>query len=66
MKYFSHTDGKVKIQQFYRGNVEKDIRSPQTDIMDGYAVPKKYSGCGFNVIDIGADDVIIISEMAVV
>ena len=66
MKYFSHTDGKVKIQQFYRGNIEKGIPSPQTEIMNGYAVPKKYSGCGFNVIDIGADDVIIISEMAVV
>ena len=65
IKYFSHTDGKVKIQRFYRGNIEKGIPSPVTEIMNGYAVPKKYKGCGFNVIYIGADDVIIISEMAV-
>ena len=65
MKYFSHTDGKVKIQQFYRGNIEKGIPSPDTEIINGYAVPKKYKGCGFNVIDIGEETVIIISEMAV-
>ena len=65
MKYFSHTDGKVKIQQFYRGNIEKGIPSSDTEVINGYAVPKKYKGCGFNVIDIGADDVIIVSEMAV-
>lgn len=66
MKYFSHTDGKVKIQQFYRGNIEKGIPSSNIEVIDGIAVPKTYSGCGFNIIDVGADDVRIITEMAVV
>lgn len=65
MKYFSHTDGKVKIHQFYRGNIEKGIPSSNTEIMNGYAVPKTYSGCGFSIIDIGAENVIIVDEMAV-
>ena len=65
MKYFSHTDGKVKIQRFYRGNIEKGIPSSQTEIMDGYVVPKKYNGCGFNIIDMGENDVITIAEMGV-
>lgn len=65
MKYFSHIDGKVKIHKFYRGNIEKGIPSSNTEIMNGYAVPKTYSGCGFSIIDIGEKDVIIIDEMAV-
>jgi hypothetical protein len=65
MKYFSHTDGKVKIKHFYRGNVEKATPSPETEIINGYAVPKKYKGCGFNIIDTGDDSAIIINEMAV-
>lgn len=65
MKYFSHTDGKIKIQQFYRGNTEQGIPSPNTEVIDGYVVPKTYSGCGFNVIDVGADDVVVVHEMAV-
>ena len=65
MKYFSHTDGKVKIQQFYRGNIEKGSPSTENEIINGYSVPKKYKGCGFNIIDIGSQNVIIISEMAV-
>lgn len=66
MKYFSHTEGRVKIQRFYRGNIEKCIPSPNTEVINGYAVPKSYSGCGFNVIDMGADDVKVIAEMAVI
>lgn len=65
MKYFSHTDGKVKIQQFYRGNIEQGNPSSENEIINGYSVPKKYKGCGFNIIDIGSQNVIIISEMAV-
>lgn len=65
MKYFSHTDGKVKIQQFYRGNIEQGVPSSRTEVMNGYVVPKSYGGCGFNIIDMGNDDVTIISEMAV-
>ena len=65
MKYFSHTDGKVKIHRFYRGNIEKGIPSSTTEIIDGYAVPTHYSGCGFSIIDMGEDDVKIINEMSV-
>lgn len=63
MKYFSHTEGKVKIHRFYRGNIEKGNPSPQTEKIDGYEVPKKYMGCGFNVIDMGEDDVLTVYEV---
>lgn len=65
MKYFSHTQGKVKIQRFYRGNIEKGSPSPTTEINKGYAVPTHYSGCGFNIIDLGESNVITICEMEV-
>ncbi len=65
MKYFSHTDGKVKIQRFYRGNTDKGAPSTTTEIINGYAVPTHYSGCGFSIIDMGEDEVITISEMRV-
>ena len=64
-KYFNHSDGRVKIQRFYRGNQEKATPSTNTEIMNGYAVPKKYLNCGFSVIDMGEDDVIIVDEMSV-
>lgn len=66
MKYFSHTDGRIKIQQFYRGNVEEGVPTGNTVMMKGYAVPASYKGCGFNVIDIGDENVIILEEMDVV
>ena len=65
MKYFSHTDGKIKIQRFYRGNIDKGIPSNTTQIMNGYAVPTHYSGCGFSIIDMGEDDVTTVSVMEV-
>lgn len=65
MKYFSHTEGRVKIHRFYRGNIEKGAPSSTTEIMQEYIVPTHYSGCGFSIIDIGDDDVIIETEMAV-
>lgn len=65
MKYFSHTDGRVKIHRFYRGNIEQGTPSKNNEIINGYAVPVSYSGCGFNAIDMGEDAVMIISEMAV-
>lgn len=65
MKYFSHTEGRVKIHRFYRGNIEKGTPSSTTETIQGYAVPTHYSGCGFSIIDIGDDDVIIENEMAV-
>lgn len=65
MKYFSHTDGRVKIQRFYRGNIDKGIPSAATEVLNGYIVPSKYTGCGFSVIDMGENEVITIAEMAV-
>lgn len=65
MKYFSHTEGRVKIQRFYRGNIEKCIPSSTTEMINGYAVPTKYEECGFNIIDLGESDVITICEMEV-
>ena len=66
MKYFSHTEGKVKIHKFYRGNIEKGIPSTTTEVLNGYTVPTKYKGCGFNIIDIGDDDITIVEEMTVI
>lgn len=65
MKYFSHTDGKVKIQRFYRGNIDKGIPSNTTQVLNGYRVPTHYTGCGFSIIDMGEDDVIALSTMEV-
>lgn len=62
MKYFSHTDGRVKINKFYRGNIEQGNPSPQNVLQDGLLVPKYYTGCGFNVIDMGDEDVIVLYE----
>jgi hypothetical protein len=66
MKFFDHTKGKVKIQRFYRGNIEKCEPSPSTEILDGYCVPKFYKGCGFSIIDMGETDVITVHEMQVI
>ena len=66
VKYFSHTEGKVKIHKFYRGNIDKGNPSSTTEIMNGYVVPTHYTDCGFSIIDIGEENVIIVSEMAVV
>jgi hypothetical protein len=66
MKYFSHTEGRVKIHKFYRGNIDKGNPSNTTEIMNNYVVPTHYLGCGFSIIDIGDDDVIIEEEMVVI
>lgn len=65
MKYFSHTDGKVKIQRFYRGNIEKGTPTG-TQTKDGLTVPRFYNGCGFSIIDMGEDDVTVIQTLAVI
>ena len=65
MKYFSHTDGKVKINKFYRGNVTGAKPSSTTEVMKGYTVPTHYYDCGFSIIDTGEKSVIIETEMAV-
>lgn len=63
MKYFSHTDGAVKIHRFYRGNIDKGTPSSTTEMRNGYTVPTHYYGCGFSIIDMGENDVIKISEV---
>ena len=63
MKYFSHTDGKVKIQRFYRGNIEKTVPSTIVEEIDGLIVPKGYKSCGFNIIDMGENDIKIVKEL---
>lgn len=65
MKYFSHTEGRVKIHRFYRGNVEKGEPAGPVEIVGGYAIPSRYKGCGFNVIDMGEDDVSLIYEVSI-
>ena len=62
MKYFSHTTGQVKIHRFYRGGVESGTPSG-VEVIDGYAVPKNYKGCGFSIIDMGEDKVIVVQSM---
>ena len=65
MQYFSHTEGKIKIHRFYRGNIDKGTPSTTVEVIDGYKVPTHYTGCGFSLIDIG-DDVITIKELPVI
>ena len=65
MKYFSHTDGKVKIRKFYRGNIDKGIPSTSTENLNGYIVPTKYKDCGFSIIDMGENETIIVAEMGI-
>lgn len=71
MKYFSHTEGKVKIHRFYRGNIDKGIPSSTTEILRTdtgfeYAVPTHYKGCGFSIIDMGENNVKTVGEMSVI
>ena len=65
-KYFNHATGRVQIQKFYRGNIEKATPSPHTEIINGYNVPTKYYDCSFSVIDIGESSVITINEFGVI
>lgn len=64
-KYFNHSEGRVKIQRFYRGNVTNATPSSNTEIINGYTVPTRYHDCGFSVIDMGEDRIITVAEMAV-
>lgn len=65
MKYFSHTEGKIKIHRFYRGNITNATPSSTTEVLQGVTVPKYYHDCGFSVIDMGDSDVITIQELGV-
>ena len=63
MKYFSHTDGKVKIHRFVRDEKVTALPSKSIEYKGGYAVPTHYLDCGFSIIDMGESDVITVSEV---
>lgn len=65
VKYFNHSEGRVKVQRFYRGNISNATPSSNTEIIDGLRVPSCYHNCGFSVIDMGEDFIETIKEMAV-
>lgn len=65
IKYFNHSDGRVKIHRFYRGNIENAEPSTETEMINGYRVPKRYHNCGFSVIDMGEYNQIVIAEMGI-
>lgn len=63
LKYFSHTDGKIKIQRFYRGNMNEATPSIEQEVLDNLSVPKYYKGVGFSIIDMGENDVITVKTI---
>lgn len=63
VKYLSHTEGRVKIHKFYRGNADKVNPSSTTEVRNGVVVPTHYYNCGFSLIDMGESDVITVSEV---
>lgn len=63
MKYFSHTDGRVKIHRFVRDEKVTALPSKSIEYKGGYAVPTHYLDCGFSIIDMGESDVITVSEV---
>jgi hypothetical protein len=65
LKYFSHTDGKVKIHRFYRGNMGKVNVGSEQETIDNIRVPMYYKDVKFNLIDMGEDEVYILKELAV-
>jgi hypothetical protein len=65
MRYFSHTEGRVKVHRFYRGNQTSAKPSSTTENLNGYTVPTHYTDCGFSIIDTGEKKVIIETEVAV-
>lgn len=63
LKYFSHTDGKVKIHRFYRGNMNDAKPSTEQEVIDNISVPRYYKDVGFSVIDMGEDNVIVVQTI---
>lgn len=63
MKYLSHSDGKIKIQKFYRGNMEKANPSSHTEIFNGETVPKYYLNVSYNIIDMGQFDTVTVKTL---
>lgn len=73
VKYFSHTDGKIKVAKFYRGNMgEADpstetikIAIPNTSPVQKISVPKTYKNVSMSFIDMGETDVIEVATLTV-
>ena len=65
MKYLCHTDGKIKIHRFYRGNVSGGTPSTTTKIKQGEVVPEYYIKPAINCIDMGENNVYIVKTLEV-
>lgn len=65
MKYFSHSDGKIKIHRFYRGNAKQATPGTEQETIDGVVVPRKYFDVGYSVIDMGEQNVIIVQTLGI-
>ena len=65
MKYFSHTDGKIKIHKFYRGTMNKVSVGGEQETIDNVRVPVYYKDISFGLIDMGEEEVYILQELAV-
>ncbi len=63
VKQFRHTTGEITISRHYRGNMNKATPSKTTEILDGIVVPKYYKSCSVNLIDMGENDIIIVSKV---
>jgi hypothetical protein len=65
LKYFSHTDGKVKIHRFYRGNMGKVNVGGEQETIDNIRVPMYYRDVKYSLIDMGEEEVYVLQELAV-
>lgn len=65
VKQFRHTTGEITISRHYRGNMNKAKPSKTTEIMDGIVVPKYYTDCSVNLIDMGENDVTIVKRLII-
>jgi hypothetical protein len=65
LKYFSHTDGKVKIHRFYRGNMNRVKVGGEQETIDNIRVPMYYRDISYGLIDMGEDEVYVLQELAV-
>ena len=64
-RYFSHTEGRIKIQRFYSGSMQDAKPSKTTEIIQGICVPKFYKDVTLTIIDMGEATVITERELPV-
>lgn len=57
MRYFSHTDGAVKIRKFYREDGKEATPGAMQEVIDGITVPAYYKNFNFRVRDFGLGDI---------